>query len=139
MQPPPPPATAFASDNAAGAHPKVIEAIQRANHGHALAYGADDETRRCEDLFRDLFGADTDVLLAFNGTGANVLALATMLGPAEAVVCSDGAHIAVDETGAPERVLGAKLIDLPCPDGKLHPDQLRHLQHLIGVQHHAQP
>ena len=68
--------------------------------------------------------ADVTTLLTFNGTGANVLALATLLGPAEAVVCTDGAHIAVDETGAPERILGAKLIDLPAPDGKLRPEQI---------------
>jgi threonine aldolase len=139
VQLPPPPRCSFASDNAAGAHPAVLDAVRRANDGHALAYGDDDETRACEARFRELFGADTTTLLAFNGTGANVLALATMLGPAEAVVCTDGAHIAVDETGAPERVLGAKLIDLPSPDGKLRPEQLRALAHFQGVQHHAQP
>lgn len=133
------PGRAFASDNAAGAHPRVLEAVIRANDGHVLAYGDDPYTRECEDRFRDLFGADTTTLLTFNGTGANVLGLATMLGPAQAVVCSDWAHIAVDETGAPERVLGAKLIEVPCPDGKLRPDHLDELGHLIGVQHHVQP
>ena len=41
LQLPPPPACAFASDNAAGAHPTVLDALVRANTGHALAYGAD--------------------------------------------------------------------------------------------------
>jgi threonine aldolase len=139
VQLPDPPARSFASDNAAGAHPAVLEAVARANHGHALAYGDDEWTRQCEDRFRELFGAQVETLLAFNGTGANVLALATMLRPAESVVCTAGAHIAVDETGAPERILGAKLVDLPAPDGKLVPEQLRELEHLIGVPHHAQP
>ena len=58
---------------------------------------------------------------------------------AEAIVCTDWAHINLDETGAPERVIGAKLIDLPAPDGKLRPDQIEHQAHLLGVQHHAQP
>ena len=71
------------------------------------------DARSARAAFRELFGADVTTLLTFNGTGANVLALATLLGPAEAVVCTDWAHIAVDETGAPERILGAKLIDLP--------------------------
>lgn len=136
---PPAPERAFASDNAAGAHPAVVEAVVRANEGHVLAYGDDHHTRECEARFRDLFGRDVHTYLAFNGTGANVLALATMLGPAQAVVCTDGAHIAVDETGAPERALGAKLIDLPCPDGKLRPEQLDDVAHLLGVQHHVQP
>ena len=138
MQLPPPPARLFASDNAAGAHPAVLEAIARANDGHALAYGDDPWTRRCEAAFKDLFG-DVTTLLTFNGTGANILALATLLGPADAVVCTDWAHIATDETGAPERILGAKLIDLPSTHGKLVPEQLDDLAHLIGQPHHAQP
>ncbi len=68
-----------------------------------------------------------------------MLALACLLGPAEAVVCTDWAHVATDETGAPERILGAKLIDLPSVDGKLRPEQISELAHLLGVPHHAQP
>lgn len=137
------PARAFASDNAAGAHPAVIRAIVDANHGHALAYGDDALTRECSARFRDLFGADVTTRLVFNGTGANVLALGTLLGslpgPHHGVVCTDWAHIAVDETGAPERVLGTKLIDLPSTGGKLEPAQLAALAQIQGVQHHVQP
>jgi threonine aldolase len=140
---PPPPVRAFASDNAAGAHPAIIEAVIAANEGHALAYGDDHLTQECSTRFRDLFGADVSTLLTFNGTGANILAMATMLGslagPHHAVVCTDWAHINVDETGAPERLLGTKLIDLPTPDAKLVPEQLADLAHLQGVQHHTQP
>jgi threonine aldolase len=135
---PPPPDRSFASDNAAGAHPAVLDAVARANHGHALAYGDDRWTRQCEDAFRELFG-DVTTLLTFNGTGANVLALATMLGPVDAVVCTVGAHVAYDEAGATERILGAKLIDLPTADGKLRPEQLDDVAHLRGSPHHAQP
>jgi threonine aldolase len=138
VQLPPPPARSFASDNAAGAHPAVVEAVVRANHGHALAYGDDPWTRECEGAFRDLFG-DVTTLLTFNGTGANVVALATLLGPVDAVICTDGAHIACDEAGAAERILGTKLIDLPTPDGKLRPEQIDGVTHLLGSPHHAQP
>ena len=140
---PPSPARAFASDNAAGAHPAVIEAVLAANVGSALAYGDDEYTRECSARFRDLFGAEVTSRLTFNGTGANLVALATLLGslpgPNHAVVCTDWAHIAVDETGAPERVLATKLIDLPSPGAKLVPEQLADLAHLQGVQHHVQP
>lgn len=139
MPMPPAPACAFASDNAAGAHPAVLEAIARANVGHALAYGDDDETRACERTFSDLFGREVTTLLTFNGTGANVMALASLVRFAEAIVCTDWAHINLDETGAPERVVGAKLIDLRTPDGKLRPEQVEEQGHLLGVQHHAQP
>lgn len=143
MQLPPPPDRSFASDNAAGAHPAVLEAVAAANHGHALAYGDDAWTRACESAFRELFG-DVATLLTFNGTGANVLALISLVGPAEAVVCADWAHIATDETGAPERIVGAKLIDLPTPGrggdaAKLRPEQIDDIAHQLGVAHHAQP
>ena len=143
MNLPPAPERSFASDNAAGAHPKVIQAVIDANSGHALAYGDDDLTRECESRFTELFGTDVTTRLTFNGTGANLVALATMLGslpgPHHGVVCTDWAHIHVDETGAPERLLGTKLIDLPAPEAKLVPEQLAELAHLQGVQHHVQP
>lgn len=121
----------------------MIDAVTAANAGHALAYGADEHTAACEDAFRALFDADVTTLLTFNGTGANVAALATMMGslpgPHHAVVCTNWSHIEADETGAPERILGTKLIDLPSADAKIRPAQLRELSHLQGVQHHVQP
>lgn len=139
LQLPPPPSCAFASDNAAGAHPLVLDALVQANSGHALAYGSDPWTAETEARFRDLFGPTASSLLVWNGTGANVLALASMIRPADMVVCSQWAHIAVDETGAPERILGSKLRTLPSADGKLVPEQLAELRHDIGVMHHTQP
>lgn len=136
---PPAPECAFASDNAAGAHPAVMQAVVDANTGHALAYGSDAWTARATASLRDLFGEDCEPFIVWNGTGANVMALATLVRPGDCVVCSQWAHIAVDETGAPERSVGAKLLTLPSPDAKLLPQQLRDLEHLRGVQHHAQP
>ena len=136
---PPAPQRAFASDNAAGVHPTVIEAIAAANTGHALAYGSDPWTAEAEARFRDLFGPHTEAFLVWNGTGANVMALATMVQPADFVVCSEWAHIAVDETGAPERALGAKIVPLPAADAKLRPEQIESLARFQGDMHHAQP
>lgn len=134
-----PPEHFFASDNNASVHPSVLEALERVNHGHALAYGDDDVTRRAETVFDDLFGRKVDTFFVWNGTGANVMALASCLRPAGAVVCTQCAHINVDETGAPERFLGAKLIDLPHEGGKLRPGAVRALHHDLGVVHHVQP
>ena len=86
---PPAPDRAFSSDNAAGAHPAVIEAIIAANTGHALAYGDDPWTAEALARFRDLFGPQSQAFLVWNGTGANVMALATMVQPAECVVCTE--------------------------------------------------
>lgn len=136
---PPAPARMLASDNVAGAHPLVIEALVAANAGHALAYGNDDHTRRAERMFDEVFGCETRTLFVYGGTGANVLALASILQQAECVICTNWSHIHVDETGAPERVLGAKLLDLPCPNAKLTPEQVRAAAGARGNPHHAQP
>ena len=134
-----PPTRLFSSDNASGAHPLVLLALAEANSGHALAYGNDKYTIDAEAAFSELFGKDVVTRFAFGGTGANVMALATMLKPAEAVVCTSWSHIAVDEAGAPEKFLGAKLIDLPSIDAKLRPSDLESVEHLFGSEHHVQP
>lgn len=135
----PVPQSSFASDNFAPAHPAVVDAIARVNTGPAQAYGDDPWTAALVERFRDLFGAPVEVFPVFNGTGGNVLALGTLLGPVEAVVCTEQAHVAVDEAGAAERILGAKLIDLPTADGKLVPAQLDAVAHMLGFEHHVQP
>ncbi|MEO7398197.1 MAG: beta-eliminating lyase-related protein, partial [Ilumatobacteraceae bacterium] len=135
----PAPSRAFSSDNAAGVHPAVMAALAEANSGHAIAYGDDRWTAEFEDRIRDVFGAPASAYLVWGGTGANVMALASMLAPAQAVICTNWSHINMDETGAPERVLGAKLIDLACPDAKLVPEQLFEQAHALGNVHHAQP
>lgn len=128
----------FASDNNSGVHPAVMAALAAANDGHAVAYGDDPWTARATARFRSLFG-DVDVLFVWNGTGANVVGLGSMLRPFEAVICAASAHINVDETGAPEGIIGVKLLDVATPDGKLRVDDLAPLLHAIGVPHHSQP
>jgi threonine aldolase len=116
-----------------------MEALAAANTGHAVAYGNDRWTARLVATFRERFGAPVEALPVWGGTGANVVALACLLQASDAVVCTQQAHIHVDEGGAPERLTGAKLIDLPSPDGKLRPEQLREYASWTGVEHHVQP
>lgn len=135
----PAPRRHFASDNSAGAHPAVFEALQAANVQHALAYGSDAWTAQSQAAFRDLFGAQSESFLVWGGTGANVMALASLVQAGECVVCADIAHLAVDEAGAPERATGAKLLLLPTADGKIRPEQVAELARLVGIQHSPQP
>jgi threonine aldolase len=128
----------FASDNNAGVHPEVLEAIARANQGHVVAYGDDPYTRSAVARFEEHFGEGIDVFYTFNGTGANVLGLQALNRPYHAVLCSEHAHIYTDECGAPEKHTGCKLIPLPNPDGKITLDAVRHAYHGIGDQHHVQ-
>lgn len=132
------PTRSFASDNNAGVHPEVFEAIVRANQGHVVAYGDDSYTRAAIAKFEEHFGNGIDVFFTFNGTGANVLGLQALNRPYHAVLCSDYAHIYTDECGAPEKHTGCKLIPLPHQDGKITLDSVRHAYHGIGDQHHVQ-
>ena len=129
----------FASDNNAGVHPEMIEAIRAANDGHVIAYGNDPFTARAIKLFQKHFGRDVAVYFVFGGTGANVLGLKAVTKPHHAILCAETAHVNVDECGAPEKFTGCKLISVPTPDGKLRVEQIKPLLHGIGVEHYAQP
>jgi threonine aldolase len=128
----------FVSDNNAGVHPEVLEAIARANQGHVVAYGDDPYTRSAIAKFQEQFGDGIEVFFTFNGTGANVLGLQALNRSYHAVLCSDYAHIYTDECGAPEKHTGCKLIPLPHQDGKITLESVRHAYHGIGDQHHVQ-
>jgi threonine aldolase len=133
------PSRSFASDNNAVVHPEVLEAIRRANDGHAVGYGNDLHTESAIAKFREEFGDDIAVFFVFNGTAANVLSLQALTRPFHAVLCPELSHIYTDECGAPERITGCKLIPLPAPDGKLTVETVAGAYHGIGDQHHVQP
>jgi threonine aldolase len=129
----------FASDNNAGVHPEILEAIVRANQGHVVAYGDDPYTRSAVKKFEEHFGPEIAVFFTFNGTGANVLSLQSLTRPFHSILCSDYAHINCDECGAPEKHTGCKLIPLPQQDGKITVEAVHHAYHGIGDEHHSQP
>ncbi len=133
------PAGWLGSDNQSGIHPKVLEALVSANSGPAVAYGADTLTETAVDLFKAHFGGDTTVLFTWNGTGANVTALASLLPRWGGVLAAGGAHIDVDEGGAPEAFLGAKITTVLTNDGKLRPEHID--EAMVGAfdQHHVWP
>jgi threonine aldolase len=129
----------FASDNYAGVHPEVLEAIALANGGHQVSYGADAYTEALQGIFRRHLGDQVEAFPVFNGTGANVVSLRSMCAPWEAVVCPETAHINTDEGGAPEITGGLKLLPVPTPDGKLTPELLDRQAWGFGDPHRAQP
>ncbi|WP_353987151.1 threonine aldolase family protein [Ruicaihuangia caeni] len=129
----------FASDNYAGAHPEVLQAIAEANEGHEVAYGEDAYTARLREVMREHFGPDAETFPVFNGTGANVTALMSLLPRWGAVVCAKTAHINTDENGAPERVGGLKLLPVETVDGKLTPELIDREAWGWGDEHRAQP
>src|ERR1700728_1766949 len=129
----------FGSDNHAGTHPAVMNAIVEANVGDAVAYGADPWTAHAVGEIRRLSGALGEVYLVLNGSGANVLGLGLLLGRHEAVICAESAHINTDECGSAERILGTKLLTVPAPDGNLTPELIATRLAGRGDEHFAQP
>ena len=128
----------FASDNRAGVLPEVIEAIIDANAGHAASYGEDWWTERFGELVREHFGDAAGGFPVFNGTGANVLAIDALTRPYQAVICARGAHIDIDECGAPERYAGVKLLTVETEHGKLAPGDLDAWEARRGDEHFPQ-
>lgn len=114
----------LASDNASGVHPRVLQWLAKCNGAHVLAYGADPYTRQVEAQFRDQFGPDSSVLMMTTGTATNVLCLQALARSIDTVFCSDRAHLMVDECGAPENVIGCKLVGVKSHEGKIQLDAL---------------
>jgi threonine aldolase len=129
----------FASDNYAGVHPAVMDAMAAINHGHEVAYGEDSVTAKFDELVRELFGPNAVGFPVFNGTGANVVALQAATKRWEAVICASSAHIHVDEGGAPEKMAGLKLWTVPTSTGKLTAELVASQIFDMGVVHRAQP
>ncbi len=127
----------FASDNNAGVHPEVVQAISEANAGHCPAYGAageptiDPYTAEAEGAFRRHFGEGTEVYFVYNGTAANVLGLRAVMDSWQALVTADIAHLNVHECGAVESFSGTKLLLVPSSDGKITPEGVE--RHLVGI------
>jgi len=116
----------FASDNAGPVHPKVMDALARANEGFALAYGADTQMDRVRTRIREIFEApEAAVYLVATGTAANSLALATLGNPWETIFCSPVAHIHEDECNAPEFYTGGAKLTLVGAGDRMSAEALR--------------
>jgi threonine aldolase len=129
------------SDNHSGVHPQILEAITNVNLGFAPSYGTDSVTRHTEKMFRNEFGS-ADVYFCFNGTAANVLSIGALLDRHESVLCSHHAHLAVDECGAPESLLGCKLVLISTASenqAKISPELIEPFLIRRGDQHFSQP
>jgi threonine aldolase len=131
----------FLSDNTAGVAPEILNALAKANVGREASYGGDKTTERLTRKFSDIFETEVVAFPVTTGTAANALSIATLTPPYGAVLCHEGAHIHVDECGAPEFYSGAKLVPIAGINGKITSEGLSaaldHFQ--MGFVHHVQP
>jgi threonine aldolase len=130
----------FFSDNAAAAHPKVLEAIASVNRVDT-AYDGDEWSQRLDGAFSKLFETEVRAFWVTTGTAANCLALAALCPPYRAVLCHRDAHIEVDEAGAPGFFTGgAKLVLLDGAGAKVTPEAVSAACHAIRDDvHQVQP
>lgn len=129
----------FASDNNAGVHPEIMDAMLACNNGHTIGYGDDIYTERALKAIKEHFGEDTEAYFVFNGTAANVVGLKNITQSFNSIICADTAHIEEDECGAPEYFTGCKLLPVESKSGKIDIEGISH--HLKGFdfEHHSQP
>jgi threonine aldolase len=128
----------FGSDNGSGAHPKIVAALTEANSDHVSAYGNDLYTEKAREAFRRLFDRPVDTYFVLNGTAANVLSIQPFIESYHSIVCSDVAHMHMDECGAPERILGSKILTVPSVRAKITPESIRREFFGFGFEHHSQ-
>ncbi|MGL5965396.1 MAG: threonine aldolase family protein [Fusobacteriaceae bacterium] len=128
----------FASDNYSGVHPKIMDALLKANEGHAFAYGMDEYTKQAEEEFRKIFG-DVEIYFVSNGTGANVLAMEAMKGRVTSIIAPETAHIFTDEAGAPTKITGVQILPVKSSDGKLDIEEAKKYFSFKNTFHRASP
>jgi threonine aldolase len=110
----------FASDNWAGAHPKVSEALAAHAGGFAAAYGASELDRKVGERFSEVFEREVAVFFVGTGTAANALALAAVSPPGGVCFCHAESHMLEDECGAPEFLsAGGRLRAVAGPLGRM--------------------
>lgn len=129
----------FASDNTSGVHPRIMEALLKANDGSAEPYGDDEWTARAAAAFRRMFGDDAEVFLVPQGTGSNVLGLRAMAAPWQSVLASSSAHTLTSESGAVEAVVGARITPLPASHGKITPEAVERACTGLHLPHEPVP
>ena len=132
-------ARGFGSDNHAGVHPQILQAMVRANTGHARSYGEDPYTAAATARFREHFGEEIEVFFVLNGTAANVLSLAGVTRSHHAVICAEESHLNTEECGAPEQFTGLKLLSVPDEEGKIAPAGIAERLRGVGNPHWIQP
>jgi threonine aldolase len=129
----------FASDNNSGVHPKIMKRLTEANFEHSVGYGNDIYTENAVRKFKELFGKNAEIFFVYNGTGANVTALNSVLQSFQSVITTETSHINVDECGSLENLSGSKIISVQTKDGKLTIEEIKSVMHGLGDEHHSQP
>ena len=115
----------FRDDYSEGAHPRIIETLARTSLSQQSGYGDDEYSEHAKKAIRKLIGdEEAKIFFTPDGTGANLLPIASHLRPHEAIIAAESGHIVGKEGGAIEAT-GHKIITEPGVDGKLTPEMIQ--------------
>lgn len=121
----------FFNDYSEGAHPLILEELQKTNLLQETGYGYDRYSLSAIKKIQNLLKSESNIYFVSGGTQANLICLSSVLKPYEAVICAQTGHIAVHEAGAIEAT-GHKIITIPSNDGKLTKEMI-----LKVIEEHA--
>lgn len=129
----------FANDYSEGAHPAILEALQKTNHVQSVGYGLDEYCQQASDLLKTIMGReDVDIHYLVGGTQTNMIFISSVLRPYQAVMCVDSGHINVHETGAIEST-GHKVLTRQHKDGKITVEMIQSILDEHTDEHMVQP
>ncbi len=129
----------FVNDYSEGAHPRILEAMQRSNLEQNKGYGMDIHSTAAKDYIRALLQKENaEIHLLPGGTQTNLLVISSFLRPHECVIAADTGHINVHETGAIEAT-GHKVVTMPEQEGKLTPEAIQQVLDYHSGEHMVKP
>jgi threonine aldolase len=115
----------FFDDYSEGAHPRIIEALQRTNLQQEPGYVMDSFALAATKSIQERFGVSgADVHFVASGTQANLCVLSAILKPYESVIAAETGHISTHETGSIEAT-GHKINTVKGQDGKVRPHEIQ--------------
>ncbi len=129
----------FVNDYSEGAHPAILEALTEINFSQDAGYGEDRISIETAAAIKEWTGnPDASVHFVTGGTQANMIALASLMKPYEAVIAASNAHINVHEAGAVE-ACGHKILCIESSDGKVSAEGVRAVTGDHSSEHKVQP
>ena len=115
----------FASDYEEGAHPAIIENLERTNFLKTAGYGNDEFSESARAKIRKACKApDAEIYFLVGGTQTNAVVIGALLKSFEGVIAADSGHISIHEAGAIE-LGGHKVLTIKNRAGKILADDVR--------------
>ena len=128
----------FESDYTLGAHPKILESLQKTNMQNLSSYGFDEYSQNAKQKIKDACNnPKAEVFFLTGGTQTNKIIVSSLLKSYEGVIAATSGHIALHEAGAIE-ASGHKVLEIAGENGKILPQSLKkYLQDFYADENHS--